>query len=183
MVNKNQQKAVGNYLDRLFTHSKMIRFQNCLVLMLGILVSFLLFSQTLKSNSDYQTLKKTRRDCEDYKILNVPGFTERSCGFYRRELIQLRHGVSEEDLKLRKNREIIYYTLPAVCLILPLFVVFAANQYETFLSFFAIMPLNLWLSGGDEAWLIPLFVIFIPLSALVCRRLRDEFYYRLSRIV
>ena len=155
----------------------MCRFQHSLIVILGIIISFSLFAECEKLNPERKFLDETGWRCQLYK------YSKRECDFYFDESIRRKYGMSYINLKELKNRRTIYYSLPMVGLILTMFVVFAANRNEIFLSFLAIQPLVFFLSGSDEAFLIPLFLIFIPAFAFLLRRLKQFAFRRLAAVV
>jgi hypothetical protein len=117
------------------------------------------------------------------QLCTLYGYSNKECGFYLRSRIMDDYGETEDELAARRNLKLIYQSFLPVCIILALFVVFAAHEREILLSFASIIPLVFNLTVSDEAWLIPMFLIFLPASAFLFLRLKNYLYMKLPQLL
>ena len=149
--------------SRLFS-AFMFRFPKFLVFFLGVVVSFVLYEQFLKLDVQYTAHQNFVDNCRFYQG------DQARCAYYR----QLRENgiVGAEKTYSRDPLRLLFYNVFMLSLIVGLFTVFAAPEKELFLSVISMMPLFFYVSSGSEGWLVPAYVIFIPLFAYLFSELK-----------
>jgi hypothetical protein len=151
----------------------MFRFPKFLIFFLAVVVSFVLYEQSLKQNWEYQALRKIDADCRAF------GYNNSNCNYYFRERNFNKYGVSNETLVAKKNRKLLFYNVFVVCLIVQLFVIFAAVRMEGVFSVISMLPLFFYVSMTREGWLVPFYLLFIPGFAYLFSRLKKLIYNKI----
>ena len=153
----------------------MFRFPKFLIFFLAVVVSFVLYRQSLELNREFQALQKIQGNCRLYE------YTESNCHYYPREKIFNNYGASNENLVAINNRKLLFYNVFMVCLIVQLFVVFAAVRMDALFSAISMLPLFFYVSTTREGWLVPFYLVLIPGFALLFSRLKKLVYNKIPR--
>lgn len=144
--------------------------QNLVIVVLGILMSFVLFAQGEKINlesTDYGQLLQTCRASK---------FDYQNCVVKRNPEIRRDYGVSYWELESRKTQQMIFLIIPCLVLIIALFVSFTVTKNEKYLTLIALTPLFLsflrFYPYAPEKWLVPLYLLFASVIAWFIRHLK-----------
>lgn len=136
--------------------------QNPVIVVLGVFLSFILFTQGEDYNFRTTVYGEVIRECQD------EGLDYDNCFYRRGAKIKEKYGASYTDLKRRKDMQKAYLINPCVILIVTLFVAFAVSKNEILLTFAAFIPAALVFlinAASTEARLGRYYLIFIALIA------------------
>jgi len=119
--------------------------QNTVIVGLGILLSFLLFTQGEKYNAETTQYGQLMQECKALKL------DYESCVVERSPEIRKKYGMPYWDLQLRKIRQKTFLINPCVILIIVLFVGFGVSRKEIMMTFIALIPISLvFLKNADS---------------------------------
>lgn len=148
--------------------------QNAYIVGLGILVSIILFNQGEKINFETTDYGQLVTECRSLKMEYV------NCVERRENIIKKQFGASADELEISKERQMTYLIIPCIVLITALFISFAVDRNEKYLTLIALTPLFLsflrFYPYATEKWMIPFYLLFAALLSSLISQFKRNLY-------
>jgi len=144
----------------------MLFSQNAFIVVLGILISLILFNQGEKINFETTDYGQLVSECQSMRLEYV------NCVERRENIIKEQFGATAEQIENNKERQMSFLIIPCVVFITALFIGFTVENNERYLTFITLTPLFLsflrYYPYAAEKWLIPVYFLLAAfLSGLI----------------
>lgn len=149
--------------------------QNPVIVVLGIFLSFILFTQGENYNLETTEYGRLVQECKELRISYDNCFERRSTQ------IREKYGVPYWVLQLKKEQQKIFLINPCVILIVALFVGFGVSKNEISLTLGALAPVSLvFLKNAEslERILGPVYLLFAAIIAYLVLSFKQNFFVK-----